>query len=166
VLLLDSATIINNLTVAITMSLSTAGQKPSTPSPDFDSILEAALNEYKEKSGSGLLEHLLAEQVKRCDAIGAISAILKGQAREFQQFRVFPPTGAVFIEIGALLSVCIFVATIREPLLTFALYRREKVYERPTMHLSNCCSSTSRASSSALEFILRFRWPPNWAKYL
>jgi hypothetical protein len=109
------------------MSLSTAGQKRSTLSSDFDSILEATLSEYKEKSGSGFLEYPLAEQVKRCDAIDAISAILKGQETEFQQFGAFPPTGAVFTEIGALLSVCIFVATIRESLLTFALYRQEKV---------------------------------------
>jgi hypothetical protein len=128
VLLFDSATTTNNLTVAITMSLSTAGQKrTSTLSSDFDSILEATLSEYKEKSGSGFLEYPLAEQVKRCDAIDAISAILKGQETEFQQFGAFPPTGAVFTEIGALLSVCIFAVTIHEPLLTFALYRREKM---------------------------------------
>jgi hypothetical protein len=68
------------------MSSSTACQKPSIPSSDFNSILDTALSEYK-KTGSGLLEHPLAEQVKRCNSIGAISAILQGQAREFQQFR-------------------------------------------------------------------------------
>jgi hypothetical protein len=62
-------------------------QTPLTPSSDFNSILEAALNEYKTKTGRGLLDHPLAEQVKRCDSIGAISTILQGQAREFQQFR-------------------------------------------------------------------------------
>jgi hypothetical protein len=70
-----------------TMSSSNTDQTPLTPSSDFNSILEAALNEYKTKTGRGLLEHPLAEEVKRCDSIGAISTILQGQAREFQQFR-------------------------------------------------------------------------------
>jgi hypothetical protein len=99
------------------MSSFTVGQKPGVPSSNFNSILEAALSDYKEKNGSGVLEHPLAEDVKRCDSIGAISAILQGQAREFQSF---PSAGAVFTEIGALLSVCIFAITIRRSLLTWS----------------------------------------------
>ncbi|KAN0141883.1 hypothetical protein V8E53_000345 [Lactarius tabidus] len=116
------------------MSSSIAYPTPSTPSSNFNSILDAALNEYQKKTGRGLLEHPLAEQVKRCDSIGAISAILQGQAKEFQQFRdgdqrlmkwinpivdvistfsetlggvtsiAFPPAGTVFTGIGVLLS--------------------------------------------------------------
>jgi hypothetical protein len=84
---LYSAIITNHLTVASIMSSSTAYPMPSIPSSDFNSILDAALNEYQKKTSRGLLEHPLAEQVKRCDSIGAISAILQSQAREFQQFR-------------------------------------------------------------------------------
>jgi hypothetical protein len=69
------------------MSSSTANQTSRIPSSDLNSILDAALSEYKKKTESGLLEHPLAEQVKRCDSIGAISAILQGQAGEFRQFR-------------------------------------------------------------------------------
>jgi hypothetical protein len=98
------------------MFSSTAGQKPSTPSSDCNSIFEAALGDYKEKTGSGVLEHTLAEDVKRCDSIGSSSAVLQGHARVF---RVFPTAGAVFTEIGALSSVCIFATTIRGPLLTW-----------------------------------------------
>ena len=68
------------------MSLPTACQTPNTSS-NLKSILDTALSEYKKKTGTGLLEHPLAEEVKRCDSISAISAILQGQAREFQQFR-------------------------------------------------------------------------------
>ena len=68
------------------MSLSTVGQTP-TLSSSFTSILDAALSEYKRTTGTELLEHPLATEVKRCDSIGAISAILQGQAREFQRFR-------------------------------------------------------------------------------
>ena len=69
------------------MSSPTAGQTASTPPSDLNSILEAALNEYKKTTGGGLLEHPLAEEVKECDSIGAISAILQCQARGFQQFK-------------------------------------------------------------------------------
>jgi hypothetical protein len=69
------------------MSSSTAGPTPRTPSSALNAILDAALNEYKETTGGGLLEHPLAAEVRRCDSIGAISAILQGQAREFEQFR-------------------------------------------------------------------------------
>ncbi|KAN0141931.1 hypothetical protein V8E53_000393 [Lactarius tabidus] len=116
------------------MSSSTAGPTPRTPSSALNAILDAALNEYKETTGGGLLEHPLAAEVRRCDSIGAISAILQGQAREFEQFRdgdhrlmkwinpmvdvlstfsetiggvagiAFPPAGAVFAGIGVLLS--------------------------------------------------------------
>jgi hypothetical protein len=65
---------------------STAGQAP-TQSLNLNSILDAALSEYKKTTGKGLLEHPLATEVKRCDSIEAISAILQGQAREFQRFR-------------------------------------------------------------------------------
>ena len=69
------------------MSSSTAGQIPSTPPSDLNSILDAALSEYKKTTGAGLLEHPLAKEVKKCDSICAISAILQDQAREFQQFK-------------------------------------------------------------------------------
>ena len=68
------------------MSSPTAYQTPST-STNLKSILDAALSEYKKKTGTGLLEHPLSEEVRRCDSIGAISALLQGQAREFQQFK-------------------------------------------------------------------------------
>ena len=68
------------------VSSSTADQI-STPSADFNSILDAALTEYKKTTGKELLEHPLATELKQCDSIGAISAILQSQAREFQRFR-------------------------------------------------------------------------------
>ena len=76
-----------NRTVASTMSSPTAIQTPSTPPSDLNSVLDAALSEYKKTTGGGLLEHPLAKEVKECDTIGAISAILQGQAREFRQFK-------------------------------------------------------------------------------
>ena len=69
------------------MSSSNASQTAATPSSNLNSILDAALSEYKKKTGGGLLEHPLAKEVKKCDSIRAISAILQGQARQFQQFK-------------------------------------------------------------------------------
>ena len=76
-----------NLTLASTMSSSSAGHTPRIPSSNLNSILDAALSEYQKKTGGGLLEHPLAKEVKKCDSIRAISTILQGQAREFQQFK-------------------------------------------------------------------------------
>ena len=69
------------------MSSSTAGQTPSTLSPDLNSILNAALSKYKEETGGGLLEHPLAKEMERCDSVSAITAILQGQAKEFKRFK-------------------------------------------------------------------------------
>ncbi|KAH9025577.1 hypothetical protein EDB85DRAFT_1893788 [Lactarius pseudohatsudake] len=58
----------------------------ATPS-DFKSILDAALSEYKKKTGKELLDHPLAAEVQRCDSVDAILALFQGQAKAFQQFR-------------------------------------------------------------------------------
>ncbi|KAH9177925.1 hypothetical protein EDB89DRAFT_1931718 [Lactarius sanguifluus] len=58
----------------------------ATPS-DSKSILDAALSEYKKKSGKELLDHPLATEVQRCESVDAILAIIQGQAKAFQQFR-------------------------------------------------------------------------------
>ncbi|KAH9015884.1 hypothetical protein EDB84DRAFT_710810 [Lactarius hengduanensis] len=114
------------------MSSSTPGQT-ATPS-DFKSILDAALTEYKKKTGKELLDHPLATEVQRCDSVDAIKAIFQGQAKAFQRFRdgdqrlmkwispvvdilytfsgtlgdvagtAFPPAGVIFTGIGILLA--------------------------------------------------------------
>ncbi|KAI9432706.1 hypothetical protein H4582DRAFT_1088189 [Lactarius indigo] len=66
------------------MSSSTPGQ---TAPSNFKSILDAALSEYKKKTGKELLDHPLAAEVQRCDSVDAILAIIQGQAKAFQQFR-------------------------------------------------------------------------------
>ncbi|KAH9061943.1 hypothetical protein EDB87DRAFT_1821504, partial [Lactarius vividus] len=115
------------------MAPSTSGQSP-TLSSDFKSILDAALSEYKEKTGKQLLDYPLAAELQQCDSVDAILAIFQSQAKEFQQFRdgdqrlmkwispvvdvlytfsgtlgevagmAFPPAGAIFTGIGILLS--------------------------------------------------------------
>ncbi|KAH9034508.1 hypothetical protein EDB85DRAFT_2274467 [Lactarius pseudohatsudake] len=114
------------------MSSPTPGQT-ATPS-DFKSVLDAALSEYKKKTGKDLLDHPLATEVQRCDSVDAIKAIFQGQAKAFQRFRdgdqrlmkwinpvvdvlytfsgtlgevanmAFPPAGVIFTGIGVLLA--------------------------------------------------------------
>jgi hypothetical protein len=67
-------------------SIATAGQA-STSSSNFNSILDAALSEYKKTTGGDLFEHPLAAEVKRCDSIASISALLQDQARDCQRYR-------------------------------------------------------------------------------
>ena len=59
----------------------------STLSSDFKLILDTALSEYKKKTGKELLDHPLATDLKGCDSVDAILALLRGQASAFQQFR-------------------------------------------------------------------------------
>ncbi|KAH9061939.1 hypothetical protein EDB87DRAFT_1821501 [Lactarius vividus] len=68
------------------MSLSTSGQT-STLSSDFRSILDAALEKYKKKTGKQLFSHPLATDLQQCDSVDAILAIFQSQAEAFQQFR-------------------------------------------------------------------------------
>ena len=67
------------------MSSSTPGQT-STPSSNFKSIFDTALNEYKQKTGKELLDRPLAIEVQRCDSADAIKAIFQRQAEAFKQF--------------------------------------------------------------------------------
>ncbi|KAH9020241.1 hypothetical protein EDB84DRAFT_578605 [Lactarius hengduanensis] len=72
------------------MSSSPPGQI-STPSSNFKSILDAALNQalsgYKKKTGKKLLDHPLATDLQRCDSVAAVLEVLQGQVSAFQQFK-------------------------------------------------------------------------------
>jgi hypothetical protein len=59
----------------------------SNPLSNFESILDAALSEYKLKTGKELLDHTLATEVQGCDTVDAVLAILQDQAKAFQQFK-------------------------------------------------------------------------------
>src|SRR6266404_4730497 len=71
------------------MSSSLSGQSPNPSSSEskFRSILDAALIDYKEKTGNELLDHPLAAEVQRCDSVDVILSILQAQAKAFKQSR-------------------------------------------------------------------------------
>ncbi|KAH8998340.1 hypothetical protein EDB86DRAFT_835226 [Lactarius hatsudake] len=59
----------------------------STPPSNFKPILDAALSDYKKKTGKELLDHPLATELQRRDTVDAVLAILQDQAKDFQQFK-------------------------------------------------------------------------------
>ncbi|KAH9008594.1 hypothetical protein EDB83DRAFT_2323036 [Lactarius deliciosus] len=146
--------------LAATMSPSAMSQTlVSTSSLDFESILNAALNEYKKKTGKELLDHPLATEVQQCDSVDAILAILRGQAEGFKQFRAgdlrlmkwisplvhvlftfsatlsmgvalaFPPAKVIFTGIGVLLAAANDVRASHDALVEL-FERVENFFER------------------------------------
>ena len=67
--------------------MSSRGQSSNPSSANFKSILDAALSNYKEKTGKELLNHPIATELQQCDSIDAILVIIQGQATAFQQVR-------------------------------------------------------------------------------
>ena len=58
---------------------------PSTLST-FRILFDAALQDYKDKTGSTLADHPIAKQLETCESVNSITAILQEQARSFREF--------------------------------------------------------------------------------
>ncbi len=52
---------------------------------NFKSMLDAALAEYKKKTGDDLLAHWLAAELQTCESVDAVLDILRDQAKAFEQ---------------------------------------------------------------------------------
>jgi hypothetical protein len=48
-------------------------------------MLDAALSEYKKKTGDDLLAHWIATELQTCESVGAVLDILRDQAKAFGQ---------------------------------------------------------------------------------
>ena len=57
--------------------------QPST----LQALFNAALQDYKDKTGNSLSDHPFAKQLRECNSVGAISTILEDQAQIFREFR-------------------------------------------------------------------------------
>ena len=55
--------------------------------PPPESILAAALNEYKKNTGNDLLSHPLSAELQLCDSVEGILAILQRQANTVEKLR-------------------------------------------------------------------------------
>lgn len=59
-------------------------------SPSFttlQALFDAALQDYKDKTGNTLTDHPIAKQLETYDSVNSITAILQEQARSFREFR-------------------------------------------------------------------------------
>ena len=79
-----------SLAVAFLLSSQNASTMSSPPpqagvSPsNFKSMLDAALAEFKKKTGNDLLSHWLAAELQTCESVDAVLDILRDQAKVFE----------------------------------------------------------------------------------
>ena len=62
-------------------------QASSSSAPNFQPIIEKALEEYKTKTGKDLTAHPLAAQIIGCKSPEAILVVLEGKVNELNQSR-------------------------------------------------------------------------------
>jgi hypothetical protein len=60
--------------------------QPSS-STTLRALFDAALQDYKDKTGNTLVDHPIAKQLETCGSVDSISSILQEQARSFREFR-------------------------------------------------------------------------------
>ena len=54
---------------------------------NFQALFNAALQDYKDKTGNTLTDHPIAKQLETCQSVNSIATILHEQARSFREFR-------------------------------------------------------------------------------
>ena len=59
----------------------------SSSSTTLQALFDAALQDYKDKTGNTLTEHPIAKQLEICESVDSITAILQDYARSFREFR-------------------------------------------------------------------------------
>jgi hypothetical protein len=59
----------------------------SSSSSAFQDLFNAALQDYKDKTGTSLIDHPITKQLETCESVSSITAILQEQARGFREFR-------------------------------------------------------------------------------
>ena len=55
-------------------------------SSTFQALLDAALQDYEDKTGSVLIDHPLAEELQECDSVMSVTTILEEQIRIFPSY--------------------------------------------------------------------------------
>jgi hypothetical protein len=61
--------------------------QPSSLSSTLRILFDAALQEYRDKTGDTLTDHPIAKQLETCESVNSITAVLQEQARSFREFR-------------------------------------------------------------------------------
>jgi hypothetical protein len=52
----------------------------------FQALFNAALQDYKDKTGNSLIDHPFAKQLETCNSVNPITTILHGQAQSFREY--------------------------------------------------------------------------------
>ena len=61
--------------------------QPSSLSSSFRILFDAALQDYKDKTGNTLIDHPITRQLETCESVDTITSILQVQAQGFREFR-------------------------------------------------------------------------------
>src|SRR6266478_832854 len=69
----------------IFFSVSNMSQPSSSSS--FQTLFDAALQDYENQTGNSLVDHPFARQLEECDSVDSVAAILQEQSRGFREFR-------------------------------------------------------------------------------
>ena len=60
--------------------------RPSSSS-NFQILFDAALRDYKDKTGNSLTDHPIAKQLETCESVNSITDVLQEQASRFRELR-------------------------------------------------------------------------------
>jgi hypothetical protein len=80
-LIADRSSLLSHISSIFDMS------QPSSLPSTFQILFDAALQDYKDKTGNTLTDHPIAKQLETCESVNSITAILQEQARSFREFR-------------------------------------------------------------------------------
>ena len=58
-----------------------------SPESTLQALFNAALRNYKDKTGTSLVDHPFAERLETSQSVGSITAILREEAQSFREFR-------------------------------------------------------------------------------
>ena len=61
--------------------------QPFSSSSNFQILFDAALQDYKDKTGNTLIDNPIFKQLETCESIASITAILQEHAQGFREFR-------------------------------------------------------------------------------
>ena len=59
----------------------------SSESSNFQALFNAALQDYKDKTGSSLIDHPIAKRLERCQSVSSVTSVLQERAQSFREFR-------------------------------------------------------------------------------
>ena len=59
----------------------------SSTSSTFQALFNAALHDYKDKTGTILIDHPFAKQLETCQSVSSITSIFQEQVQSFREFR-------------------------------------------------------------------------------